>query len=82
MAQNAAAEAERRPDPPSAVDVELESRPNLYDAHARNVGLLAALPLAEREVRDLVALFREPLRERAKPALAAADGVRVETVVD
>ena len=82
MAQNAAAEAECGADPSPTVDVELEPRPNLHDAHARDVGLLAALPLAEGEVRDLMALLREPLSKRPIPALSAADGVRVQAVVD
>ena len=43
---------------------------------------LAALPLAQRQVGDLVALGREALGEVAIPALAAADRVREQAVVD
>ena len=46
--------------------------------HARpSVGALAARPLAQRQVGDLVALGGKPLGEVAVPALGAADGVRV-----
>jgi hypothetical protein len=46
------------------------------------VRALAAIPLAQGEVGDLVPLLGEPLGEVAVPALGAADGVRVEAVVD
>ena len=46
------------------------------------VGALAALPLAQRQVGDLVALGGQALGEVAIPALAAADGVREQAVVD
>ena len=43
---------------------------------------LAALPLAQRQVGDLVALGRQALGEVAIPALGAPDGVGEEAVVD
>jgi hypothetical protein len=82
VAQHATPETQCGPDAPSSVDVKLEPRPGLDHADAGNVGRLLAIPLPQREVRDLVALLRKPFRERAKPALAAADGVRVEAVVN
>ena len=52
-------------------------------AHAGHVAALAAaVPLAQREVGDLVPVGGEPLREVAVPALGAADGVREQAVVD
>ena len=54
------------------------------DAHvdARHAGVHAAVPLAQRQVGDLVPVGREPLAEVAVPALGAADGVGEEAVVD
>ena len=43
---------------------------------------LPACPLAEGQIRDLVAISRQPLGEVAIPPLATADGVREQTVVD
>ena len=78
------AEDERRQDPAPAAGVYSAIRgPAVDDPHARvEVGLLAALPLAQRQVGDLVALGREALGEVAIPALGAADGVGEQAVVD
>ena len=56
--------------------------PTAHHPHARHLAALAALPLAQRQVRDLVAVGGEPLAEVAVPALGAADGVREQAVVD
>ena len=59
--QHPGAEHERRGDPPAPVAVEVEARAHRHHAHAGHLGLLGALPLAEREVGDRVAVPREPL---------------------
>ena len=82
MAQDTEPEAKGGPDPPPAVDVELGPWPGRHDADARNARIVAVVPLPERQVRDLVPLRGQALRERPVPALGAADRVRVETVVD
>ena len=46
------------------------------------VGHRAAVPLAQRDVGDLVALGGQPQGEVAVPALRPADGVGEEAVVD
>ena len=81
--EHAGAEHERRQDAPAAARrVELHARARRHHAHARYVGALAAVPLAQREVGDLVPVRGEPLAEVAVPALGAADGVREQAVVD
>jgi hypothetical protein len=82
VAQDAAAELKRRANPTPAVDIEVEAWPNRNDAHTGNIGLVTGLPLAEGEVRDLIALLCKPLCEGAIPALAAADGIWIKAVVD
>ena len=56
--------------------------PALDHAHARDLGALAAVPLAQRQVGDLVPVGGQPLGEVAVPALGAADGVGEQAVVD
>ena len=46
------------------------------------LGGRAAIPLAQRQVGDLVPVGRQPLGEVAVPALGAADGVGEQAVVD
>ena len=51
----------------------------------RTPGMLARdapIPLAERDVRHLVAVSRESLGQSSVEALGPADGVRVQAVVD
>ena len=77
-------EHERRQDaPPPARRVQRHPRARGHDPHALvEVGLLAAIPLAQRQVGDLVPLGRQALGEVAIPALGAADGVGEEAVID
>jgi Glycosyl transferase family 2 len=82
VAQDAESEANRRPDAPAPAGVQLQPWPDGHDAHAGHVRPLAAFPLPQREVRDLVPERCEPLRETAVPAFYAAHAVRVEAVVD
>ena len=52
--EDAGAEDERRQQPAAAVRVQLETRADRDDAHARELGPLPSRPLAERQVVDLV----------------------------
>ena len=54
MPQHAEAEDERRRDPPPAVRVQLHPRADRDDAHARELRRSVRLPLAQRQVGDLV----------------------------
>ena len=81
--QNAYAKDQRLDDSaPSAVRVQRHPRPDGQHAYLREVGLLAAVPLAHRRVGQLVPLRGETLGEVAVPALGAADGVREQAVID
>ena len=50
--------------------------------HAGNTGIRTTIPLAQRQVGDLMSLGGEPLRQASVPALGAADRVREQAVVD
>jgi hypothetical protein len=80
--QHAQAEDERWPDASSTLDVERHPRADGDHAHSTNPGILPALPLAQRQVRDLVTLLGKPFAEIAVPALGPADGMGIEAVVD
>jgi hypothetical protein len=77
-------EHERRQDAPApARRVERHARARGHDPHALvEIDLLAAVPLAQRQVGDLVAVGRQALGEVAIPALGAADGVGEQAVID
>ncbi len=80
--QHAQPEHQRRGDLAAAVGgVQRQFRPRRHDAHPIDPRLLAVLPLAQRQVGDLVALLREALGEVAIPALSAPDGAGEEAVV-
>ena len=49
---------------------------------AGHAGVRAAIPLAQRQVGDLVPVRGQPLGQVAVPALGPADGVRKQAVVD
>ena len=69
----------RRPRP----GVERHARPDRHrPARRRTTARSPRVPLAQREVGDLVAVGREALGEVAVPALGAADGPREQAVVD
>ncbi len=82
--EHAEAEYERGQDAAAAFAcVQGHARGGRHDAYARvDLGAFAALPLAHRQVRHLVAVLRQPLRQLAVPALGAAYRVRVQAVVD
>ena len=82
MPKDACPEHERWEEATAAAGVELELRPDRVDPDARNARVLAAWPLAERQVFDVVPVGREPFRQVPVPALGSADRVRVEAVVD
>src|SRR5436305_911385 len=83
MPEHAGAEDERRQDPPPAArGVEGHARTDRANAYAGNVRLVPALPLAQRDERDVVAGRGQPFAEVAVPALGTADGVGEEAVVD
>ena len=83
--EHAQPEHERRQDAParrSSVYSAMRG-PARHDPHAPvDLGVLAALPLAQRQVGDLVTLGCQALGEVAIPALGAPDRVGVEAVVD
>jgi hypothetical protein len=62
--------------------VEIERWLHAYHANAIELGPDTSLPLSPRKVRDVVSLRSEFSCEVAIPELCAADGVRVQTVVD
>ena len=81
--EHAGSEDERRQQPsPASCGVEAHTGARGDDANARNVGLVTAIPLPERQERHVVAARRERLREVSIPALRSADRVRVQAVVD
>ena len=61
--------------------VQREFRPHRHDAHPIDPRLLAPLPLAQRQVGDLVALSGEALGEVSIPPLGAPHRVGEEAVV-
>ena len=82
VAENAEAEPNRGPDSTSpALRVEAESGTDRDHLDSREAGVVT-LPLAQREVRDVVARVGESLGEVAVPALRATGRVRIEAVVD
>ena len=84
MPQHAEAEQEGWADPaPPAGRVQRQPRLERDDGHPRvDVDARAAVPLASSQVGDLVALAHETLGQVAIPALAAADGVGKQAVID
>ncbi len=83
MPENAEPEHERRSDATPAVGrVEAHPGSDRHDRHAVDLSLLAALPLAQRQVGHLVTVRGQPLAEVPIPALGAADRVREQAVVD
>jgi hypothetical protein len=83
VAQHAPAEAQRRPDPPvPVVPVERLARGDRDHLDALDPGRVVVVPLAPREVGDLVAGRDELGGEVAVPALGAADRPRVQAVVE
>ena len=62
--------------------VQAHARADDHDLHAGDPRRVGAVPLAQRQVGDVVALGREALGEVAVPALGAADRVGEEAVVD
>ncbi len=77
-------EHERRQDAPSpAGRVQRHAGARGHHAHvAVEVHVRPALPLAQGQVGDVVALLCQPLGQVTVPALATADGVGKEAVVD
>jgi hypothetical protein len=73
MTEDASTEPERRSDPPPSTDIELETWPDGDHFHARDRRIGTRVPLAKREVRNLVALLGQPLGERPIPALGATN---------
>ncbi len=83
MGEHAGAEHERRQDPPAAVcRVQAHARTGADHTHTGHVRTLAPIPLAQRQVGDLVAVGGESLGEVSVPALGAADGIREQAVID
>jgi hypothetical protein len=81
MPEHAHAEDQRRRDASAIADVEVHSGPDDPDVDALKVVELA-VPLAQRDVRDVVAGVAQAQGEVAVPALRSADGVGEQTVVD
>ena len=83
--EHAQPEHERRQDAPAAagrVQRHARARRSTTRTRGSSSRALAALPLAQRQVGDLVAVGRQALGEVAIPALGAADGVGEQAVVD
>jgi hypothetical protein len=75
-------EHDRRQHATLAVRVQPESRAYRDDSYPFDLWGLAALPLPERQVGDVVTGIGKAPGEAPIPALGATDGVRVEAVVD
>ena len=74
---------QRRPDAPSpTLGVQVAARRDGDYAHAGDQRLLADVPLAACQVRDLVPGGRQALGEVAIPALGATDCPWIQAVVD
>ena len=83
MSEHACPEYDRRKDAPPSADIQGHARARDRHAHAAvYVRLRAPIPLAQRQVGDLMTLTRQALGEVGVPALGAADGVREQAVVD
>ena len=81
--QHAGAEHERRQHAATArPGVERHPRADGTDVDARDSGVLASLPLPQRQVDDLVPVGGEPLGQVAIPPLGTADGVWEQAVID
>jgi hypothetical protein len=79
--KHAEAEHQRRQDPAAGADIQTHSRPDGDDAYAGHAGIVASVPLAQRQIGHVVAGRRESLREIAVPTLGTADGVREQAVI-
>jgi hypothetical protein len=66
----------------AALKVQRHARADSDYAHARHLATLAALPLPERQVSDVITVRRQTLSEIPIPALSTANGVREEAVID
>jgi len=82
MPQDAKAKDERRSNTPTTSHVQRHPRSYGDDPDPADARVPSSLPLAKRQVRHLVALVGEPLREIPVPTLGAAHSVRIEAVVD
>src|SRR5262249_36816760 len=81
--EDAEPETEGRRDPPATVAaVQRHPGPHGDHVHPGDACILALGPLAEGEIVDLVTIGGEPLGQVPVPALGAADGVRIDAVVD
>src|SRR5512133_1098249 len=80
--QDSGAEDERGQKPAPRLVVEAHPWPDGDHRDTLETGVLPPRPLSQRQVRDLMARVRKPFRERAVPALRAADAVWIQAVVD
>lgn len=81
--EHAEPEQGRRQNAPTSVaTVESESRADRNDVHALECRCDAPIPLTKRQVGDTVLTPRQLLGEVSVPALSAANGVWIQTVVD
>ena len=82
MAEHGQREAELNRDASAAVDVELHRRSHSNHVDPADVRVRIGIPLQPCEIRNPPPARGEPLCQRAVPALAAAHGIRVQTVED
>jgi hypothetical protein len=75
--QDAEPEHEWRPYTPPTSDIELHSRTDRDHADITDSSLFSVIPLAEGQVRHVMAVRSKPLREVAVPALGTPDGMGV-----
>ena len=78
--EDAEAEPKLHEDAATTLHVELHRRGDGDDLHAGHLCAHRGVPLQPRQVGHLVPAVGEAFRERAVPALTAADGVRVQAV--
>src|SRR5262245_9136468 len=82
MPQHTEPERERRENSTTAVRVERHPPGDRDDVNAGKLGLRSGLPVAHRQVGDLVSFLRETQGHVAIPAFRASHCLRVEEVVD
>ena len=76
------AESDGRTERAPAVAVDTARIGQTDDVDSGQIGSTTFVPVAHRQVGDLVAGGGEPQREVTEPALGTADGLRVDVVVD
>ena len=82
VGEHAQTEDKRWKDAPAGLSVELQTRTHNLHADAGQKRLLAAFPLTESQVRDLMPTGYQAFAEIPVPTFGSTNRVRIETVVD